>query len=111
MAKEFNFKGTEARKFFIAGSNYIRKVLRLNREKATLFEYAEENYTQVCNEGCMKGFCYGRCKDCPVQKAYETTLKELSHRESTQTVINVYGGKNVFNISEPCAKDRGVKRP
>lgn len=109
MAKMFNFKGTDSRKFRVAGMNYVSKVLRLNRDKSTLFTFAENNYQQVCEEGCVKGFCYGRCKDCPIQKTYEAVLKELSQRNMSTTIINVYGGRNVFNASEPCARDRGIK--
>lgn len=70
----FNFKGGEASKFFVAGMNYVNKVVGMNRPKATLITYISNNKEEVCVDGCTKGFCTGDCKSCKVQGAYEKGL-------------------------------------
>lgn len=91
MAKKysFNFRGTEASKFFIAGMNYVSKVPCLNRPKATLIQYITNNKEEVCADGCSKGFCTGDCKSCKVQGAYERGLIVIALKPEYQPTKEV----------------------
>ncbi len=74
MKKAFDFKGSNLSKFRIAGANYIRKVVRLNRPLEVLLSYTTNNYGEVCEDGISKGFCTGQCRFCMVQQAYNDTI-------------------------------------
>lgn len=114
MAKRvFNFKGTNKGKFVVAGANYIHKPLRLNKDTITLISYIENNFGEVCENSLTKGFCSGRCKNCPIQGAHDQALTALATKPQIINVVNNYhinNCKNVFISSEPCAKDRGVRK-
>lgn len=105
----FNFEGTNRGKFLVAGANYIRKPLKLNKDTVTLVSYIENNFAEVCEDSLSKGFCNGQCKNCPIQGAHDQSLIALATRPSIN-VANNYNihHVNVVNFSEPCARDRGV---
>lgn len=114
MAKRvFNFQGTNKGKFMIAGANYVRKPLHLNKDTITLISYVEANFAEVCENSLTKGFCNGQCKSCPIQGAHDQTLIALASKPQVINVVNNYhinNCRNVFISSEPCAKDRGIRR-
>lgn len=104
----FNFEGTSRSKFLIAGANYIRKPLRLNRNAITLVSFVETNFSEVCDNGLTKGFCTGQCKTCPIQGARDQSLITLATRPQTVINYNISDCRNVIIYNEPCARDRGV---
>ena len=72
--RPFEFQGTNPGKFFIAGTNYISKVVNFKRDKATLLMYLFNNKEEVCNDGCSKGFCTHSCTTCRIQGCYERAM-------------------------------------
>lgn len=105
----FNFEGTNRSKFLIAGSNYVRKPLRLNKDTITLVSYVENNFGEVCDNGLTKGFCCGQCKNCPIQGAHDQSLIALATRPQA-VHYHINNCRNVIIMNEPCARDRGVIR-
>lgn len=107
----FNFKGTNRSKFLVAGANYIRKPLRLDRDTITLVSFVETNFSEVCDNGLTKGFCSGQCKHCPIQGAHDQSLITLATRPQTEVHYHIDNCRNVVIMNEPCARDRGVVKP
>lgn len=97
--REFVFEGTSATKFRTAGQNHVLNGIRPKRDVQTLIQYVENNYISVCNCGGSKGFCFIPCKDCPVQQAYNTAMKELAGR-SPAIVVNINNCNN-FSVNIP----------
>lgn len=106
----FNFEGSSRSKFLVAGANYIRKPLKLNKDTVTLVSYIENNFSEVCENSLTKGFCSGQCKNCPIQGAHDQSLVILATQPRVQVHYHINNCKNVMIFDEPCAKDRGVKK-
>lgn len=105
----FNFAGTNRGKFLVAGANYVRKPLKLNKDTITLVSYIENNFAEVCEDSLSKGFCNGQCKNCPIQGAHDQSLIFLATQPGeAQVHYHINNCKNVVVFNEPCAKDRGV---
>lgn len=105
----FNFEGINRNKFMVAGANYIRKPLRLNRDTITLVSFIETNFSEVCEDSLTKGFCSGQCKNCPIQGAHDQSLVILAI-QSKEVHYHIENCRNVMIFDEPCAKERGVIR-
>lgn len=108
--KVFNFAGINRGKFLVAGANYVRKPLKLNKDTVTLVSYIENNFAEVCEDSLGKGFCNGQCKNCPIQGAHDQALVILATQPKKEMYYHISNCRTVTIFNEPCAKDRGVRK-
>lgn len=85
--KVFHCETLDKEEFFNKGSSYVRNVGTMPGTPQLRLTRLEGRFDEVCKDGEHRFCCAQRCKDCKVQKSYDSCKKSLELQIPSSTVV------------------------